>query len=77
MTILIFIDKEIDTFNQVEDIIQPLQKVTKELLKKAVKRNAQVEHKKLNWALNNINEDFALEFKRKYEDNSFKTVKSA
>ena len=46
-------------------------------MSKEVNRNSRAYHKKLSWALKNIDKDFLLEFKTSYDNNSFKSVKAA
>jgi hypothetical protein len=58
-------------------IILPLQFVTRELYNKYISKDQKAKSKKLSWVLKNQHQDFCAEFRHKYENNNFKSVREA
>jgi hypothetical protein len=58
-------------------IILPLQFVTRDLYNKYVSKDQKAKSKKLSWVLKNQHQEFCAEFRHKYENNEFKSVREA
>jgi hypothetical protein len=72
-----FLNIDPNELQDIEEIIRPLRKVTKELLKKKINKNTKALTKKLSWTLKNIEQPFCAEFKQIFEENRFRTVNDA
>lgn len=58
-------------------IVLPLQYVTRELYNKHISKDQKAKTKKLSWVLKNKDEEFCTEFRQKYANNEFKSVREA
>jgi hypothetical protein len=73
-----FLGIELDAIDDaIEENIRPLQKVTKELLAGFMNKNEKAKDRKLSWALRHLDEDFARDFKDKFENDRFSNTLAA
>lgn len=59
------------------EVILPIQYVTRDLYNKNITKDQKAKSKKLSWMLKNQDQLFASEFKQKYSNNDFKSVREA
>ena len=67
---------EINENDKYDPYIKPSTRVTDKNLKDYLTKDARTKNKKLHWAIT-TNEEFTADFRRKYEENVFKTVEQA
>ena len=72
-----YVGKTLAELEEVPIVCRPVQKVTKELVKKFVNYQEKAVKKKLAWVLDNIKEPYSSDFKAKFDSNDFKSVKEA
>ena len=72
-----FLETNLEDLGNMPEIILPLQYVTRDLYNKHITKDQKAKTKKLSWVLKHKNEEFCTEFKEKYENNLFKSVREA
>ena len=72
-----FLNASEDEILQAPQEIQPLMIVTDQVFKEHISYDTTAKDKKLSWVFNNMDQEFASEFKEKYENNEFTSVKEA